>query len=274
MPELPEVESLRLSLLPIVGRRIASVRLHRPDIVTSHDGSAIRPRDLLSGATVSELRRRGKQLAIVAGDGRVLVVHLGMSGQLLLTSSGGRPPKADHIHSTWGLDGRGRLHFRDPRRFGGLWALPSLDALDQRWTGLGPDALEISGPILAAAAQTSQRAIKALLLDQTVLAGVGNIYADESLFLSGIRPGRRSDRLSLPELDTLAKAVKTVLRRAIQAGGSTLRDYANASGEAGTAQRSHAVYGLAATPCSVCGTTLVRSVVAQRTTVHCPRCQR
>lgn len=274
MPELPEVESLRLSLLPLVGRRIASVRLHRADIVTSHDGSTIRPRHLLAGATVTELRRRGKQLAILAGDGRVLIVHLGMSGQLFLVPAGGRLSKADHIHSTWSLDGRDRLFFRDPRRFGGLWTLPTLDALNERWSALGPDALEVSGPILAAAAQTSQRAIKALLLDQTVLAGVGNIYADESLFLSGIRPGRRSDRLSLPELDILAKAVRTVLRGAIRAGGSTLRDYANASGEAGTAQQSHAVYGLAATPCAVCGTILVGSVIAQRTTVHCPQCQR
>jgi formamidopyrimidine-DNA glycosylase len=274
VPELPEVESLRLSLLPLIGRRIASVRLYRPDIATSHDGSAIRPRHLLSGATVTELRRHGKQLAIIAGDGRVLIVHLGMSGQLLLIHRGSRPQKTDHIHSTWTLNDHSSLHFRDPRRFGGLWVLPSADTLADRWSTLGPDALDVSASFLAAATQTSQRAIKALLLDQAVLAGVGNIYADESLFLSRIRPDRPANGLNTPEIAALAKAVRTVLRRAIRAGGSTLRDYANAAGEAGTAQKAHAVYGLAGKPCSVCDTTLIGSVLAQRTTVHCPRCQR
>lgn len=293
MPELPEVERVRLTLLPrMVGATVERVALARGrrDIVT---GPA-RPADLLQGCLIAELRRKGKQLAIIARPGdakaqasRVLIVHLGMSGQLLHLAPGASPDEPTHVHATWHLADRAtsthergprrasgpRLLFRDPRRFGGLWTLPTLSSLELHWRSLGPDALNDDiAPALAGVAR-STRAIKAALLDQAVLAGVGNIYADESLHLAGVSPTRPCRTLREHEIAAIARAVPAILRRALDAGGSTLRDYRDASGAAGTAQTLHAVYGRGGQPCASCGTTLRTTQVAQRTTVWCPRCQ-
>lgn len=273
MPELPEVESVRVSLRPLVGRRIVAASLHRADVCITPTGGRARQVDLLVGLSIVELRRRGKQLAIVAEDGRTLVVHLGMSGQLRLLRRGEDPTQRDHVHAAWSIDDGSQLTFRDPRRFGGLWLLPSRAALDARWAGLGPDALDITTEELADAARGSRRAIKALLLDQGALAGVGNIYADESLFAARIRPTRFAHRIRPEECRCLATAIRETLRGAIRAGGSTLRDYVNAAGRSGEAQHRHAVYGRAGEPCMACGKTLRCTTIAQRTTVFCTGCQ-
>lgn len=278
MPELPEVESVRRSASRcLLGRTVIGVRLHRPDIVQGDT----RPRALLMGATVASIERRGKLLAILATDGRALAVHLGMSGQLLCLPPGATPQRTDHVHAEWRLGDPGdlpaqasRMLFRDPRRFGGLWTYPSArDLYDDRWAALGPDAATVTADDLSAALARSARSLKAALLDQTALAGVGNIYADEALFAAALHPLRPCSSLTPDDWGALALAIRRVLADAIDAGGSTLRDYRDASGGAGAYQTRHLVYGRAGKPCMKCSSPLVHLTVAQRTTVACPRCQ-
>jgi formamidopyrimidine-DNA glycosylase len=282
MPELPEVERVRLSLVPhLRGRRIVTARLFRADICESYGPSLkvvdTTPAALLEGDRVEALERRGKQLAIIGRSGRVLSVHLGMSGQLLWKRAG-EPLPGSHVHAAWEIGGRGdagTLVFRDPRRFGGLWTFESVEDLHAaRWNALGPDALTITSEQLAEGLRGSRRAIKAALLDQSVAAGVGNIYADEALFLAGLRPTRQAGRLTGEQVEKLASAVREVLRRSIESGGTTLRDYVDANGERGRAQDGHLVYGRGGEPCRGCGAKLRQGLVAQRTTVWCHRCQR
>lgn len=287
MPELPEVETVRRTLEPLlVGRRIARVELRRADIVEGDHSAAA----LLEGATIRALARRGKQLAIIgeheerrsrAGTsaGRVLIVHLGMTGQLVHHAARPDLSSTTHVHALWTIESRatrdaGVLMFRDPRRFGGLWPLTSEHALNERWGSLGPDGLEATAAALRERAGRSHRAIKAALLDQGVIAGVGNIYADESLHRAGIRPARSCHRIKGEEWERLAAEVRTVLHRAIASGGSTLRDYVGGTGRPGAAQLLHAVYGRGGQPCLACGVELRVGVVGQRTTVWCRGCQR
>lgn len=274
MPELPEVETVRRTLEPhLIARAVRRAELYRIDICQTHDGPSPSPAVLLEGQRITLLQRHGKQLAIV-GEGSLLLVHLGMSGQLFHLAPGRGPPQPSHIHARWTLDDGSRLIFRDPRRFGGLWTFPSLDTLRaSRWSDLGPDGLVIQGDELAAAISGSTRAIKSALLDQFVVAGVGNIYADEALFLSGIRPTRRCRTLSSIEIQTLAGHIRAVLARAIEGRGSTLRDWISGDGEPGSYQGSHLVYGRAGEPCVRCGTILKGIRLAQRATVYCPACQ-
>ncbi len=252
---------------------MARARLLRDDICTTSDGRPAGPRDLLAGARIVDLDRRGKRLAIVADDGRALVVHLGMSGQLRLVAPGEIPTDRTHIHARWDVDDGSTMYFRDPRRFGGLWTFPTPTALAAHFADLGPDALHARWNNLAGAAAHSRRAIKAVLLDQRVLAGVGNIYADEALFRARIRPTRRASGLKTAEWGRLAAAVRQTLAGAIRAGGSTLRDYRDAAGNSGRAQQRHAVYGRAGKPCLVCKGRLKSVTLAQRTTVFCTNCQ-
>lgn len=282
MPELPEVERVRRTIEPaVVGARISRAELIRADFCcAARTGRASRatPADLLHGAVVQSVVRRGKQFALVAADGRVLCFHLGMSGQVVHTTPGSRTLELSHVHARWELDRQGKpggtLHFRDPRRFGGLWAFPTVADLEQaRWSSLGPDALQATGAHLAEVFKGSRRAVKAALLDQTVLAGVGNIYADEALFDARIHPMTPCRRLTIERLDRLAAAIRAVLSNAISAGGSTLRDFVDAQGSRGSYQRDHKVYGRAGESCTRCGVPLQSRQVAQRTTVFCPRCQ-
>jgi formamidopyrimidine-DNA glycosylase len=202
-----------------------------------------------------------------------------MTGQLELSHTHSDNHAHDqHTHAIWSLElaarARATLWFRDPRRFGGLWTFPSMVEVRARWTSLGPDALTISGQELASAIADSRRAIKAALLDQGVLAGVGNIYADEALFRAGIRPAKFASRLTRDQSERLAGAIRDVLAESIQSGGSTLRDYRDAAGQAGSFQSRHRVYGRGGEPCPACGTRLTQTTIAQRTTVYCRRCQR
>lgn len=278
---------MRRSLVPLVGRAVVSVRVHRREVVVapgdpeggfSRQRAGVRPKRLtgamlLAGATLAEPRRLGKRLALVGDDGRCAEIHLGMTGQVLRVTPGARPPTADHVHVAWRLDDGSRVLFRDARRFGGVWALGSVGDLDRRWGELGPDALTISARALAAALAGTDRALKACLLDQRALAGVGNIYADEACWAAGVHPARAARSLDGPEVQRLAGAIRRVLRSAIQAGGSTLRDFVDAQGNPGSYRASHAVYGRSGGPCRRCGATLVSGTLAQRTTVWCPGCQ-
>lgn len=272
MPELPEVETIRRGLVPLIGIVIESVEIRRGDVIDGLAGSRDdHQRSLLAGTAIVGLHRHGKQLAIEGRSGRVTLVQLGMSGQLLVEQSGAAI--AAHTHVVWKLaDGR-RLTFRDPRRFGGITLFGSLKTLTERWATLGPDALGITEAELREACAETRRSIKAVLLDQHAIAGVGNIYADESLFLAGVRPTRRAHRLTANQLDRLSHSIREVLEAGVKGGGSTLRDYFGVDGRSGSAQESHRVYGRGGLPCLQCRGMLRKLVMTQRTTVYCPSCQ-
>ncbi len=275
MPELPEIENLKRTLEPtLLGRDVLRAALHRADFAHVHNGAKARPRDLLKGDRIGRLERHGKQLAILGSGGRVMCVHLGMSGQLVLIGKGESPERSDHVHIEWFLDDGSRLMFRDPRRFGGLWLFPDIDSLrTARWDALGPDALTIRAQALERVLGGSSRVVKSALLDQRALAGVGNIYADEALFRAGIHPLSVCSSLSRERWSALAAAIRWILRAAIRSGGSTLRDYRDGSGRAGAFQSLHRVYGREAEACFVCEALVKRCVVSQRSTCWCPVCQ-
>ncbi len=282
MPELPEIEHLRRTLeLLIVGRRVARVSVHRRDVVRVEGGGAASMRavraSLLRGCRVAELRRRGKHLAIIAdGGGPVLLVHLGMSGQLLFLPHGRAAPRCDHVHVTWhfGGQGGGRLIFRDPRRFGRLTPFNTAASLEEFWDQrLGPDALSLATHDLAEALAATRRCVKCVLLDQGIAAGIGNIYADESLHRARIHPMTPASALARSEVQHLAAAIRATLAAATLAGGTTLRDYRDAAGRNGGNRENLLVYGRTGKPCRSCGATLVHSRIAQRTSTYCPFCQ-
>lgn len=311
MPELPEVESVRRTLEPhIVGRTVIAITLGPHDMLTDLPrdlqparGPASgrspntqltspqsRKHQLLLGRTLRAVSRRGKQLILHADGGGGLGIHLGMTGQVLVGPASqpqiGRDtqpspraalhPRHDHVRWTLSTPSAPPVEivFRDPRRFGALTPLPD-DLTIQRFIDrLGPDGLAVTGPELLARCQGSARAIKAALLDQSIVAGVGNIYADEALFRARISPHKLASRLKPADFTTLAERITEVLREAVHAGGSTLRDYTDAEGNAGSFAANHAVYGRAGEPCLTCGQPLRQATVAQRTTVWCQQCQR
>ena len=276
MPELPEVESVRRSLEPnVLGRVIVRAEVNRRDFcVHPATGSRVRgasPREFLESARIVRLERLGKQLAFVSDDHRACVLQLGMSGTVSINPA----DTAKHTHAAWTLDDNTRIDFVDPRRFGGITCYPTFDDLRTRhWRDLGPDALVAEPRHLIEACRDAKRAIKAVLLDQSVLAGVGNIYADESLFRAGIDPRAIARRLPPDRLATLAEEVRGVLANAVKLRGSTLRDYRDPSGQPGSAQLTHAVYGRAGESCVRCSGVLKGCRLAQRATVWCPACQR
>ncbi len=268
MPELPEVEQVRRTLRSaVVGRRVVRASVRRADVV--HGAG---PGDLLDGRTVADVQRRGKQLALVGDDGRCVCIHLGMSGQLRHVTNGAAEPR--HTHVIWTLGGGGRVWFTDPRRFGGVWAFEHTNALHrERWDVLGPDAMRITPAVLWRSLQRTRRALKAALLDQGVVAGLGNIYVDELLFRARLHPLTAACAVERDAVGRLVPMMRRLLARAIAAGGSTLRDYVDATGEAGGFQRQHRVYGRSGQPCRRCGEPLESHVAAGRTTVCCPACQ-
>lgn len=269
---------IRLALEPLLaGRTLRVVDVGPHDMRargegrgTPFRGAWLDRRALLDGARITHLERRGKRLALVAHDGRVLVVQLGMSGQLLAVPTGDR----SHRHVAWSVSGRPHpVVFRDPRRFGGVTPYASIGELHAAWDAeLGDDALSIGAGRLAQAL-VGVRPVKAALLDQRTIAGVGNIYADESLFRAGIDPRTRCSRLDGHRVGALARAIRAVLRRAVRTGGSTLRDHRTAFGVPGEAQQTHAVYGRTGQPCIRCGAPIRSARLAGRATCWCPRCQ-
>lgn len=263
----------------MVGARVIGVKLRRRDFVERCAGrkGRITRCELLEGSTISELQRHGKNLAILTLQGPALGIHLGMSGHLRYVARGETLAENNHIHCEWNLKsarGKGRLVFRDPRRFGGIWTFASIADLKQRlWQDLGPDALSIDSDVLHARFARTERAIKAVLLDQHVLAGVGNIYADEALFSAGIHPLKPANRLTDVQTKSLTSAIQSVMNAALDSGGSTIRSYTDADGNAGRFAEIHRVYDQAGEPCPNCAKPLRNMRVSQRTTTYCPRCQ-
>lgn len=272
MPELPEVEAVCRSLVDhVTGRRVVRVDIRRADIVTGDAGETA----LLRGRRIHSIRRHGKQIALLTGDAAdapCLCVHLGMTGSLCRRLD---PPDATHCHITWRLDDGSWLVFRDPRRFGGIWTFPSpSDLAAARWSLLGDDALSVTPARLYRQLQRTRRAIKTALLDQNLLAGLGNIYVDELLFRCGIHPLTPANAVSRDQARRIVPRMRTLLRQAIAAGGSTTSDFVNADGHAGVFQTRHRVYGRAGLPCRRCGAPLETIRLAGRTTVFCTTCQR
>ena len=266
MPELPEVETVVRTLRPVLlNRRITRVELTRPDIVTPADCDLPKR---LAGRTVTDITRRGKRIVLTLDDENRFYVHLGMTGRLTVEPSAA--PVEKHTHLVARLSDRGReLRFRDPRRFGGIWWMGTETCDD----GIGPEPLTLRIAQLSRRLARTTRAIKNVLLDQTVIAGVGNIYADEALFAARIHPLQRANELARDEVRRLNRAVKLTLRRAVRHRGSTLRDYVDAEGVAGAFQTLHRVYDRAGEPCRSCKHPIERIVLGGRSTHFCPNCQ-
>jgi formamidopyrimidine-DNA glycosylase len=228
----------------------------------------------LEGRAFAGARRRGKFLLLDAAGGGSLMIHLGMSGRLMLCEA--TAPELDHTHVVFSLDDGRELRFVDPRRFGlAVWLEPGEEARDPSLAALGLEPLDPGiEDALPPRLRTRRSPLKSLLLDQHLVAGVGNIYAAEALWRAGIRPTRHGRRTSLPRLRRLAVEVRSVLAEAVEQGGTTIRDYATPDGNFGYFAVSLRVYGRAGEPCPRCGATLRDTRIADRATVWCPSCQR
>jgi formamidopyrimidine-DNA glycosylase len=285
MPELPEVETVRRGLAPaLVGRRIAKVETKRADLRFPFPK---RFAHRLSGRRVVALERRAKYLLAHLDDGVVWVTHLGMTGRWTVVCAKQQPgdfyyaapPDPAHTHVILEIEGGGRLEFNDPRRFGYMDLIEENEIEAHPWfKGLGPEPLgnAFSLPYLQKALARKKAPIKAALLDQRVVAGLGNIYVVEALYRAAIAPTRQAGRISSPRLEKLFHAIRAVLEEAIAAGGSTLSDYAQVDGAPGRFQQRFGVYDREGETCLTpdCGASVKRTMQSGRSTFWCPRCQR
>lgn len=283
MPELPEVETVRAGLSPVMeGFVFDRVTLNRPDLRFPF---AEKFAQRITGAKLKRLSRRAKFLKADLSTGETLLMHLGMSGRFTIDEDGASltpgefvhpqatNPKHDHV--IFDMSSGARIVFNDPRRFG-FMELFEAGADIERFKSLGPEPLgnDFNAPALRAALKGKKAKIKLALLDQRVVAGLGNIYVCEALYRSGISPGRAAGRLSVKETETLTGHIKDVLREAIASGGSSLRDFAGASGDLGYFQHSFDVYGREGQPCKTCKALIARRVQGGRSTFYCKSCQR
>lgn len=291
MPELPEVETTRRQIEKIMrGRRIERVDTTEPSyfFLTPPD----RLRRCLGGRRIERLDRAGKYLLAELDDASRLLLHLGMTGQLFsseaasvrllsATARSSLSPEAQtrfepdqHTHLRFVFEDRGtEVFFRDVRKFGKVeWLAPGQSS--PRLDLLGIDALLVTGELLFDVGRHRKTSIKAILLDQSVSAGIGNIYADEALFLAGVRPGRAARRVTRREYEAIAGFVRQVLERSIETGGSSINDYVAPDGSDGGYQDERKVYARTGEPCLRCETPIKRKLVAQRSSHYCPGCQK
>jgi formamidopyrimidine-DNA glycosylase len=278
MPELPEVETVRRGLAEtVIGRRVVRVRVTGKRTVRRQSAAELRSR--LVGRRLEGARRKGKFLSIGLDDGQALVIHLRMSGQLLHVPEPKGVPKPPHTHVVATLDDGSELRFVDPRTFGEWWVTDDVaaDGLPHSFGRLGPDPLTDGLPprVLAARLAGHRTALKAALTDQGVVAGIGNLYADEICWRAKVRPDRRCDTLTPEEVARLSRQAKAVLASAIEHRGSSLRDarYRDLMGEVGSYQTRHEVYDRAGEPCSRCGGPIERVAFGARSAYCCPSCQ-
>lgn len=273
MPELPEVEIIRSQLQrELAGSRIARCEVLLPRLVTHP--TPLGYRRGLKGRRISGVRRRGKYLLLDLEGGKVLVIHLGMTGSLLLASPEEERPR--HTHIVFHLEDGRDLLYVDPRTFGETALLPRDDFRPLRGLhSMGPEPLEEDFTCAClASALRGKRRVKSALLDQTRVAGVGNIYADETLHRAGVSPLRRLDELSPAEVERIHAALREVLREAISRGGSSISDYVDLRGSRGGFQAEHRVYRREGEPCPRCGRPIRREVVSGRSSYFCPKCQK
>jgi len=275
VPELPEVETVARQLARhLEGRTITRVHTHVDSLRRPLQGGKLRAD--VEGRTILRIGRRGKYLVVELSDDARLMLHLGMTGTFRILSRS--QPRGKHEHVVFSLADGEQWRFFDPRRFGMVesfapgqddWPPPSL-------AGLGPEPLgpDFHGDYLHQCIRGHRQAIKVLLLDQRLVAGIGNIYASELLFRAGIRPGRGGRRLTRPACARVVCATREVLTEAIAAGGTTISTYTNVDGEMGMFDRELLVYGRGGEPCLVCGHPVRQRVQAGRSTYFCPRCQK
>lgn len=262
MPELPEVETVVRTLRPaIVGQRILNAEFSQLRVLL---GSPLKTAKALAGRRIEGVERYGKFIAIRLDRG-YLVVHLGMTGKLLIDA-----PQTKWTHAVFTLD-RGVLNYDDQRQFG---RIEYGAQLPERVAALGPEPLEITLPDFAARLKARHAPIKAVLLNQAVVRGVGNIYADEALFRAGVHPKRAADSLRRDRVERIYNAMREVLAEAIESRGSSVSNYVDAEGRKGSFQLAHRVYRRTGQPCTKCGAEIRRILVAQRGTHYCPKCQR
>jgi formamidopyrimidine-DNA glycosylase len=291
MPELPEVETTRRQIAPLlVGHRIERVLTTAPSYFFLTSPEALRRH--LAGRSVKALDREGKYLVLRFEDDARLLLHLGMTGQLFsseatsmrllsATARAALTPEAqarfqpdEHTHLQFELVGRGpKIFFRDVRKFGKVQWLATGES-SARLDRLGIDALALTGDHLFRATRGRRVAIKAMLLDQSVCAGIGNIYADEALFMAGIRPGRAARRVTRGECQAIALSVRKVLERSIETGGSSISDYLAPDGRDGGYQDERKVYARMGEPCLSCGAPIKRKRIATRSSHYCAHCQK
>ncbi len=291
MPELPEVETVRRGLAPVMdGQIITRADIRRPDLRWPF------PPDMaarLTGQRVTALRRRSKYILADLHGGDTLLIHLGMSGRMLISGTApcavpgqmpgqffhAHPAPERHDHVVLDMGNGARITFNDPRRFGAMDLAPTATLDAHRWlAGLGPEPLGngFDEPYLVARLKGRNTPIKSALLDQRMVAGLGNIYVCEALFRAGIAPARRAGRISATRAAALVPVIRDTLRDAIAAGGSSLRDYRQADGDLGYFQHAFRVYGRTGQPCVTpgCTGTVARIVQSGRSSFHCPKCQR
>jgi formamidopyrimidine-DNA glycosylase len=274
MPELPEVETIVADLRPhLVGRTIVRCELRFPSIVRHPEPEVFI--DSITGLRIEAVERRGKFILIALGSGRLLIVHLGMSGQLRLLDPATEIP--NHTHAIFELDDGRQLRYRDPRRFGRILLGTEEELLlSGTLPKLGPEPIDpdFGAEELFKRFRRRRAPLKAVLLDQATVAGVGNIYADESLHRAGLRPDRAAGSLSRKSVRRLHESLRDSLVTAIRNRGSSVDTYRDAWGEVGNQQESLLVYGRAGQPCFTCGRPLSMVRIAGRSTVFCRHCQR
>ena len=283
MPELPEVETVRRGLTPVMeGQVIARADVNRPDLRWPF------PPDMaarLTGVRVERLRRRSKYILADLDRGETLLIHLGMSGRMLISGDPlgqfvhDHPAAQKHDHVVLHMANGARITFNDPRRFGAMDLMPTATAdAHPLLANLGPEPLgnAFDGPYLAQRLKGRNTPIKAALLDQRIVAGLGNIYVCEALYRAGIAPRRKAGRIARARAEALVPVIRDVLSDAIAAGGSSLRDYRQADGELGYFQHSFDVYGREGQPCrrAGCDGTVRRIVQSGRSSFYCAQCQR
>ena len=271
MPELPEVETTRRGIAPhVTGKRVKDV-LVRDSRLRWPVSAALAAE--LRGQTIDAIERRAKYLLLRTKAG-TLLAHLGMSGSFRIVDAAEPVRKHDHVDIVFG-DNR-ILRFHDPRRFGCmLWVQDEVNE-HPLLAGLGPEPLskELTGDYLFARSRKRSAPIKSFIMDQRIVVGVGNIYANEALFSAGISPRRKSGSVTRAQFDALVTEIKAVLERSIKSGGTTLRDFVGGDGKPGYFVQQLLVYGRGGEPCSRCRSKLREFRQGQRTTVYCPRCQR
>jgi formamidopyrimidine-DNA glycosylase len=274
VPELPEVETIVRDLRPLlVGRRIVSVK-RLTDVELRRRWDITWP-ELLSGRHIESIDRRGKWIVLRLDDGSFLVFHMGMTGQLTVVDEA--TPQPDHLHLVFSLDSRPKqLRFRDSRRFGSATRFANQAELDSLFAEneLGPEPFDLDARAWRSNLADTKRPIKAVLTDQSVVAGVGNIYADEVLFAACVHPSRRACDLTREQAELVRTAIAEVLTAAIDKRGATIRDYVGGSGEEGGAQDEFRVYGRKGEPCPRCETIIAIVKIAGRSSHYCPRCQK
>jgi len=269
MPELPEVETVRRSLEPfLVGQTITQVevrepRLRRP-LPSEFAGT-------LTGRTIRAIDRRGKYLHFQLDDQQIWLVHLGMTGQLIIEAHAVLPLAHDHVRVA--LSSGQHLRYNDPRRFGLMVVGTAAEIEAVTKLGHEPLGKKFTTSYLVATAQRTQRTIKDVLMDQRVVAGVGNIYASELLFRAGVRPGRVAGTLARAEIERIVKMTKTVLQEAIRHRGSSISDYRDGEGKEGGFQQRFRVYDREEEPCRTCRTAICRETRGGRSSFFCPTCQ-